>query len=265
MPRARSTPLLAALALAAIATAACDRHVDLGAIGDGGASVLWTATFERGDLSEWLGDGGGGTYTENVTAFPAATSQLSRRGRYAGLATVAPPMMGMASLNYLFRNQPGPREGYYSAWFYIPADVTVRSWLSLSHFRCSHTGDGNDLFAIWDVNLYPRPEGFLAAHLYNYVTKVNVEQAVPVPVPLATWVHFEVLLRKAADATGRIAVWQDGALILDDPNVATAETDWVQWDAGASSDDVAPTPASIYLDDAAISLSRLGPDYVATP
>src|SRR5690348_2332303 len=131
MPRARSTPLLAAVALAALAAAACGRHVDLGTIGDGGATVLWTATFETGDLSEWLGDGGGGTYTENVSAFAAATSQLSRRGRYAGLATVAPPMMGMASLNYLFRDQPSPREGYYSAWFYIPATVTVRSWLSL--------------------------------------------------------------------------------------------------------------------------------------
>lgn len=260
--RARSLPLLAVVGFATIAASACGRHVDLGTIGDGGASVLWTATFEPGDLSEWLGDGKGGTYTENIMTFPAVTTDVVHRGRYAGVANVATPNGmpgGTVSINYLFRNQPSPREAYYSAWYYIPTTVGVRTYLSLSHFRCSHTGDGNDLFGFWDVNLIPRPDGQLQAHLYNFVTTSNVEEPIPTPVPLGTWVHFEVMLLKAADATGRVTVWQDGVQILDDPNVITVETDWVQWDAGVASTDIFPTPAVIYMDDAAISLSRLGP------
>jgi hypothetical protein len=87
---------------------------------------------------------------------------------------------------------------------------------------------------------------------------MNLEQANPVPVPVATWVHFEILYRKAADATGRITVWQDGVQILDLPNLVTAPTEMIQWDAGGGSNDIAPSPATVYLDDATISLSRVG-------
>jgi hypothetical protein len=265
MVRARSTSTpatvvaFAAIVFAAIAFAACDRNINLGAIGDGGASLLWTATFEPGDLSEWLGDGNGGTYVENVTAYPAATQAMAHRGQYAGISTIT-PAAGMPSLNYMFREQPSPRQAYYSAWYYIPPSVAVAGWLSLSHFRCSRTNDGNNLFPIWDVNLIPRLDGSVIAHLYNYVTQLNVEQFVPIPVPTGTWVHFEVLLLKAPDMTGHIAVWQDGVLILDNPGVITAQTDWVQWDAGGASNNIAPSPALIYIDDAAISLTRVGPN-----
>jgi hypothetical protein len=245
------------VACALLGAAACEQQVNLGAIGDGGASLLWTATFEPGDLSEWLGDGKGGTYVDNATVAPAATLDAAHRGQHAGLATVA-PAGGMPSLNYLFRDQPSPPEAYYSAWFYKPTSYLVRSWLSLTHFRSSQSGDGNNLVAIWDVNLYSRPDGSLIAHLFDYTKGTNVEQANPIPVPVGRWFQFEVLLRKAADATGHVAVWQDGVLILDDPNVPTAPTDWVQWDAGGSSGDIVPSPATIYIDDAAISLSRIG-------
>jgi len=259
MPRARSISCLTVVA-GALAASACEQNVHLGDIGDGGASLLWTATFEPGDLSEWLADGKGGTYVENVTVFPMVTTDVAHRGHYAGVATITPPLTGEPSINYLFREQPSPREAYYSAWYFIPASVTVRSWLSLSHFRCSHTGDGNDLFPIWDVNLIPRPDGSLIAHLYNYVLVQNFEQFIPVPVPLGRWVQFEVLFRKAADTTGHIEVWQDGIPIIDVPYAITAETDWVQWDAGGSSTDLGlSAPAVIYMDDAAISLARVGP------
>jgi hypothetical protein len=257
MPRGRSNSFRILLGCIAFAAAACGRRVDLGAIGDGGASVLWRATFEPANLSEWSGDGNGGIYLENAATPPTVTTDVVHRGQYAGMTTIT-PSMGMPSLDYLYRVEPSPREAYYSAWFYIPASVTVRTWLSVSHFRCSQTGDGNNLMAIWDVNLYPRLDGTLVAHLYNYVKQTNVEQTTPVPVPVGSWVHFEVLLSKATDATGRVAVWQDDALILDASGVATTQTDWVQWDAGGALDNLSPSPALVYIDDAAISLTRLG-------
>jgi len=231
-----------------------------GGLGGATSPVLWSATFEPGDLSEWLKDGHGGTYIDNAPVAPAPTLDIAHAGQFAGISTVKPPVAGTASLNYLFRDQPSPPTGYYSAWFYIPPSYTVRGWLSLMHFRCSHTGDGNNMFPIWDVNLIPRTDGSLIAQLFNYVTAVNVSQIVPIPVPISKWVHLEMLLRKAPDATGEIAVWQDGVLIIDLQNVATAETDWVQWDVGGASNDVAPATGVVYIDDAAISTSRLGPN-----
>jgi len=65
-------------------------------------------------------------------------------------------------------------------------------------------------------------------------------------------------VRKATDATGRVAVWQDDALILDADGVITTENDWMEWDVGAASTDLTPSPGVVFVDDAAISLVRLG-------
>jgi hypothetical protein len=235
----------------------CGQHIDLGEIGDGGASLLWRSTFEAGDLSEWTSDGAGGTRTENAPATPAVTDKMAHSGRYAGVATIA-PMMGMDSLNYFYRRQPSPDEAYYGAWFYVPASFTGGSWLSLLHFRGSSDGDPTNLTGIWDVNLYTLPTGDLAAQLGDFISSFNLRQTSPVPVPRDTWVHFEVLFRKASDPGGRVAVWQDGALILDRAGVVTALSPLVVWEAGVGSDDLAPLPASVYVDDIAISVSRLG-------
>ena len=103
------------------------------------------------------------------------------------------------------------------------------------------------------------PGGGLAAQLGDFVQSFNLRQTVPTPVPLDAWVHFEVYLRKASDATGRVSVWQDGQLILDRPNVVTARSPLVIWEVGTGSDDVTPSPVTVYVDDAAISWSALGP------
>ena len=256
MQRALSMSHSILAGLAVLSVSGCERQVHLGEIGDGAAGLLWSATFEVGNLSEWAGDGNGGAFIANA---PEATATLgvAHRGRYAGMATVT-PATGAASISYLYRDQPSVPEAYYSAWFYVPSSFTVNTWLSLIHFNSSRSGDGGSVYPIWDLNLYPRADRSLVAHLFDYVTQTNIEESAPVPVPVATWVHFEVFLRKAADAAGEIAVWQDGVSILDDRNVATAATEWVQWNVGGSSTDVTPPTAVVYVDDAAISLSRLG-------
>jgi len=245
---------------------ACGRHVYLGSFADGsgddggpgdaGSGLLWHATFETGDLSEWVGDGNGGIYMDSRAQAPAASADNAHRGRFCGIATFDPA--GLTSWSYLYREQPSPPEAYYGAWFYIPASLQIGSWLSLHHFGYRPTAGASTTNPVWDFHIYPTASGSLAARLYESSTVRNVEQANPVPVPVATWVHFEILYRKAADATGHITVWQDGAQILDLANAITAPTEWIQWDAGGGSNDVTPSPATVYLDDATISLQRVG-------
>ena len=250
-------------ACVALGATACGRHVYLGSVadggngtGDGGNGILWRATFEPGDLSEWINDGNGGVYMDARGTMPAASADVSHLGRHSGIATFAP--MGLTSWSYLYREQPSPSEAYYGAWFFIPTTVQIGSWLSLHHFGHHPTEGSADTMPVWDFHVYPTATGSLAARLYESSTIRNVEQASPVPVPVGAWVHFEILYRKAADATGHITVWQDGVQILDLANAITAPTDWLQWDAGGGSNDIAPSPATVYLDDATISLTRVG-------
>ena len=139
---------------------------------------------------------------------------MAHSGRYGGQFTIA-PTASMMSTSYLFRNQPSPPQGYYSAWFYVPSTIAVGAWLSLTHFTGSDTGDGKNLSAIWDVNLYPLLGGGLAAQLYDYLgTTYDQRQTIPVPFPLDTWVQLEVYLSKAIGPTGEVTVWQDGVQVL---------------------------------------------------
>lgn len=244
-----------------VATASgCNSRVYLGEIGDGGSNILWSATFEAGNLLEWSSDGNGGVNMENVPVGPSVVSEPVRRGRFAARVTTSPPL-GMVSSNYLFREAPSPPEAYYSAWFYVSPDFTVGYWLSLIHFRSSDTGDGRNPYATWDMNMNTRPtDGALIPKLYNFVTQTNYDQALPaVAFPVARWVHLEVFLKKASDQTGRIALWMDDVLLREVNNISTGSSSWVQWSIGVSSSNIAPVPGTVYVDDAAISLTRLGP------
>jgi hypothetical protein len=251
----------------ALGLSACGKEVFLGSLGDGPGSggsggaggngdVLWRATFETGDLSEWLGDGGGGTYTDGVTAAPIASRTAARTGQWGGAVSFT--SLTPTAWSYLLRNQPSPPEAYYSAWIYLPDTFEIGSWLSVLHFGYSRTGDGNNIGPVWDFNIYPTADGTLIAHLHEASAVANREPTNPIPVRMATWVHFEIFYKKAPDATGRIAIWQDGTQILDLPNVVTAPNAWTEWDVGGASNDVTPA-ATVYFDDVAISLSRLGP------
>jgi hypothetical protein len=255
--RPRGAVLALVACCAAVAAPACGRDVNLGALADQPDNLLWTATFERGDLLEWSGDGQGGADLANIGVAPSVTTEVAHTGRYAGKATVI-PASGTESVNYFVRQEPSPARAYYGAWFFIAPIFSVKSWLSIIHFRGSHTGDGQDAYPIWDINLYPRTDGTLVAHLYSFASNTNVEESTPVRVPIGQWVHFEVFFDKASDPTGSIVVWQDGAPIIEANGIATVETAWLEWGVGGSSNSIAPAPGVLYVDDATISVSRMG-------
>jgi hypothetical protein len=272
-PRSRKSAarLLAAAAIASclLAAVGCNEKIHLGALpgvdgsatpGDGrsdgpASALLWSATFEPGDLTEWTFDGNGGISAQNVTSEPTATDEMAHGGRFSGKAEFS-PRLGMDSLSYFFRQKPSPPEAYYGAWFYLPADLSVGLWVSLVHFRGSETGDGRSLSGTWDVNVYRNLAGQVVAHVYNFATAIVTEQPFPpVPFPLGRWVHLEVLLRKATNSDGALRVWQDGRLIVQIDGVPTVTNDWTEWDVGGGADD---TAGAVYVDDATISLERVG-------
>lgn len=257
--RARSGGWRAVVLIAVLGGAGCGQNVNLGDI------VLWKATFETGNLSEWTADGQGSPYNDNDPPqdAPAATPVRAHHGTTSAVFGVAPSAAGTA-ISYLTRDQPTPVQAYYSAWFYVPSPLVLATgqYLSLVHFRGS---DGQALAALWDVNLTPVGDGTVAAQLYDYPAQnkiaLDLQQSPVTRFPLDRWVQLEVFLSQAVDATGHITIWQDGAQILDRANVPTVIVmGSLQWDVGGASDGLTSGSALVYVDDAAISPVRLGPD-----
>jgi len=84
-------------------------------------------------------------------------------------------------------------------------------------------------------------------------------------LPIGRWFHLEVFLRVATDATGGLAIWQDGIQVFDLTGVSTTVSPWVSWSVGNIAEQLSPETVTVYVDDAAISPDRLGPRYGRFP
>ena len=216
-----------------------------------GTGILWQATFEPGDLSEWLGDGNGGIYMDSLAGAPAASQDKAHRGAFSGIATFSPTVV--TSFSYLFREQPSPPEAYYGAWFFIPAALQVRSWLSLHHFGYHRTA-GAEITPLWDFNVYPGPDGNADRPPLRLSGHGELRPGEPDPGPGGAVGPLRDLLpqgdatRRGASRSGRTASRSSTTRTW-----STAPTDLLQWDAGGGSNDIAPSPAAVYFDDATIS------------
>ena len=252
---------------------ACARQIPLGAVdasGDAGAGpldqaverafpgVLWFADFEVGDLSQWSEGGKGGTYQQSATSAPAVEAVEAHGGRLAARISIA-PVGGEVEVSY-FSRRAEPPSAYYSAWFFIPRPTTANFYWNLVHWNGSRTGDGENQLSLWDVDLRSDENGALVPYVYDFQRNRQINQTSPAPVavPIGRWFQIETLFRKEVSAPGRIVVWLDGAPIFDIDDVPTVLNDWLLWNVGSASTELAPSPAEVWIDDAAISLNRLG-------
>jgi hypothetical protein len=79
-------------------------------------------------------------------------------------------------------------------------------------------------------------------------------------LPIGQWVHLEVFLRQSPAFDGQIIVWQDGVEILNQGSIKTRyPAVGAEWSLNNYTEGIRPNPATIYIDDAVISMSRVGP------
>ena len=273
-----------AVALAVFALAACSSDIRLGAAasgpdgdaggadgGDGGDAattdaatdasggpVLWRATFEPGDLSEWLDDGMGHVYEESNSVSPVASREHAEAGAYSGKITLE-PSNGTTAFSYLNRQQVTPNETYLSAWFFFPEDYAIKNWLNLFHFSGSRTGDGRYEYSMWDVDVQSQPDGSLAPYAWDFNHNMRYDPPSPVTVPTKDWFHLEVMYRRGGPSSGHLAVWVDGVMALDIGPIETSQNDWVRFNLGGATADIVPVPAYVFLDDVVLATARQGP------
>ncbi len=146
-----------------------------------------------------------------------------------------------------------PDEAYYGAWYYVPTLATLKSTMSLWNLLHFQGGD-TSVEGLWDVSLVNGPNGDLHLLVYDFLNKGGTvrEPADPPPIPIGAWFHIQFYLKRAADATGEIRLYQDGKELLDAKNVVTDDSTWAQWYVGNIAKDLTPADSTVYVDDVSI-------------
>lgn len=146
-----------------------------------------------------------------------------------------------------------PKVAYYGAWYFIPTAAQNSGVWNLWHFQ---GGDPSAQHGLWDLSLRNTADGALEAIVFGFLGAGTLESTPQEPVPVGSWVHWELYLSRAADATGEVALYQDGRLLFQTANIVTDDTNWGQWYVGNFATGLVPADSTLYVDDVTIRDSR---------
>ncbi len=206
----------------------------------------WTSGFENRfcDYSELAGfcyaDAGASTLL---------VSSPVHSGRYAAAFTVQSDAPGISQTRCV-RQGTLPAAAYYGAWYYIPEPTATSGNWNLFHFRT-----GEDLartHGVLDVSLIAAGADLEVAVFGMRYQRLG-ESATQPPVPFGSWFHVQLFLKRAADMTGEVALYQDGEQIFDVTKLVTDDATFGQWYVGNLADGLSPPASTLYVDDVNIS------------
>jgi hypothetical protein len=210
----------------------------------------WTTGFETTGFCDFA-RAGGFCYSKPDASYTIVDAP-AHDGRSAAAFSVTTDPARSGSQARCFREGALPGEAVYGAWFYVPSLAENAGNWNLMHFQ---GGAPNALHGLWDVSLDNADDGNLFLYLFDFLgagIRRAPAGAVP-PVPIASWFHVELRLRRAADATGEVALYQDGLLVLELTSLRTDDTDFGQWYVGNLASGLNPLDSTVYIDDVTIS------------
>jgi hypothetical protein len=227
-----------------------------------GSDVLWIATHESGDLAEWNADNGGGSYS-GVDVSQAGTVESSTESTHSGAyaAKLTRSAIAEESGPGLFRDVRGQAAAYYAAWFLIPEAYVAGSRWTITKFRLRDTASSASPAEGLDLDLRNLPDGDYVLSVFDH-DQEYLQQPIAVPTPIVRagrWFHLEVFYRATGDRTGEVIVWLDGneAYRLNDHPTAAGGAYFSPCNVAR---ELTPSPAALYVDDAAVSLTRITPE-----
>jgi hypothetical protein len=159
---------------------------------------------------------------------------------------------------------------YVSWWDYYPAKITFGPADMFSIFQIDSRNSNGVYSPIWDLDLNgsnftlqlawspndmapPGPHAGESGKRYYSSTQ---------PIPVGQWVFFEVMIKPAADFTGAVKIWMNGAVAFDLTGVKTRFPDvgvggYMYTEHNAYGSGLTLTPAIHYVDDVTVSLGRM--------
>jgi hypothetical protein len=108
---------------------------------------------------------------------------------------------------------------------------------------------------MWVLNVGDRADGSMYVYLWDAMRQRSYAAATKLDLPAGRWVHFETYFRRSTGSSGQITIWQDGVKLFDLSGIQTTTYDNQQWSLANYTDDINPSSAVIYADDAVISTS----------
>jgi hypothetical protein len=143
-----------------------------------------------------------------------------------------------------------PQAAYYGAWYFVPAVATNSSVWNLFHFR---GGELARQHGLWDVSLVNTPGEGLRLVVFDFLNgAIRTPNDTP-KIPIGAWFHVQLYLKRAPDAKGEVALYQDGRQLFDLKSVITDDSNLGQWYVGNYGDGLMPADSTLYVDDVSIS------------
>jgi hypothetical protein len=166
-----------------------------------------------------------------------------------------------------------PDEAYYSAWYFIPSFVE-NSWWNIFQWKQGYQTGPSSRTAreLYWVSVSDSSDGDLRLGLHSRITpegdwvsgQTNVLVRSQASVPIGRWFHLESRYRWDRGGNGRITTWLDGRQVWDVGGLTTefGWDFWVwnrQWTVNNYGSGMDPAPFTIWIDDAAVATTRIGP------
>jgi hypothetical protein len=239
--------------VAACFSLACSDRLELG------SDLLWSADTESADLTQWASEPARAVLLPSAATTVEVTSDERHGGRRA-LKLVNPAAWESEEAGPELLHDAGPLEdAYYSAWFFLPEDYRLSAPLTLFHLR-SRDAHGEELHNGEQLQLRSLAGGGYVLQVFNNNAGFLLEP-LPVLAPrVSAGAWFQLEARYQKKTGGRLRVWLDGTLSYDleaRPGAAGSE---LVLCVGNVTERATPAPLLLFVDDAAISASRVTPE-----
>jgi hypothetical protein len=257
---------------------ACDPHIVVGAdppdgpggpttddgggagvdVGDAGFAPLvvpWSTGFENG-LADWTQPASQGLCYFSGGATIAIVTSPVHSGTHAASFTVN-SSLGNATVESqarCLRQGVFPQAAYYGAWYYVPAEAINKGNWNLLHFRGGFV-PGGVTHGLWDVSLINDVDGAVDTSVFDFLRVREIEAGTAIPI--ATWFHLEVFLRRSDAGTGEFTLYRDGQVILQLTGLSTDDSLIQSWHVGNLGTALSPPLSTVYVDD--VSIDTNGP------
>jgi hypothetical protein len=217
---------------------------------DGRFVAPWQTSFDAGFCNY---ENGGFCYADSDSSYRLVTSPV-HSGMFAAAFEMGPTSNGGQRQTRCVREGVLPAEAYYGAWYYVPSSLSGSHDWNLFHFAGGRPG--TLLHGLWDVSMEDDAGNGYALFIYDAIHDDHYGQADPKPIPRDRWFHLEFYLKRAADATGEVILYQEGEEVVRRGGIVTDDTPYGQWYVGnyAATLENIPSTVSVYVDDVTVRL-----------
>jgi hypothetical protein len=223
-----------------------------------GNDLIWSADHESGSLGQWTQGEDGSTRLPSADSSITVSTESPRRGSH-GLKLVNPAAWDNQDEGPELLHRAGALDdAYYSAWFLLPEPYRLEPHMTLLRLR-SRDPDADELFNGEELQLRSLSDGSYVLMVFHNNSGFLLEPLANTAPRIEAGRWFQLEARYQPQASGRLRVWLDGELtydLKDRPGAAGAELVLGVCNVAERS---TPAPLTLFVDDAAISLSRATP------